>query len=211
MSDTAVINVNLPQKEDPLAVLWRKHFSSMAEGDWNSVEAVSAHISKFYQLLVSDGLEGSKFSKLPDEVLEMISSMLEHKERDVAPPTSGITDLRRASHAFYTDVMVRALWPIICPAIPRLAVQGYIAVTIKMPPLGAWLKLHKVEGMSDIELIAAAVDVLRPRIVGQHVGLFVGPPQRRSRSDIEYGPSGRAMKRVDWIHSGGLSFTVEQQ
>ena len=99
MSDTAVINVNLPQKEDPLAVLWRKHFSSMAEGDWNSVEAVSAHISKFYQLLVSDGLEGSRFSKLPDEILEMISSMPEHKERDVAPPASGIKDLRQVSNA----------------------------------------------------------------------------------------------------------------
>ena len=203
MSDTAVINVNLPQKEDPLAVLWRKHFHSMAEGDWNSVEAVSAHISKFYQLLVSDGLEGLK---LPDEVLEMISSMLEHNERDVAPPTSGITDLRRASHAFYTDVMVRALWPIICPAIPRLAVQGYIAVTIKMPPLRAWLKLHKVEGMSDIELIAAAVDVLRPRIVGQHVGLFVGPPQRKGKTESS-GPGGRGGTRlVEWIE-----FTVEQQ
>ena len=99
MSDTAVINVNLPQKEDPLAVLWRKHFHSMAEGDWNSVEAVSAHISKFYQLLVSDGLEGSRFSKLPDEILEMISSMPEHKERDVAPPASGIKDLRQVSNA----------------------------------------------------------------------------------------------------------------
>ena len=185
MSDTAVINVNLPQKEDPLAVLWRKHFSSMAEGDWNSVEAVSAHISKFYQLLVSDGLEGSK---LPDEILKKISSMLEHKERDalpsgevilsngyngdVAPLTSdsGVAVLRRASYAFYTNVMVRALWPIICPAISRIAVQGYSRLTIKMPPLGAWLKLHKVEGMSESALIGRVVDVLRPRMVGLTVG-----------------------------------------
>ena len=172
MSSDSVLEINLPMEEELIAVLWRRHFSisSIAESDWNSVEAASAHVSKFYEELVNNGLEGSK---LPDEILQKITAMLDHRKCDVASPTSnGLLVLQQASKAFYTGVLTRVLWATVGPSLPLLAVEGYkrINVRVHAADLVAWQKLHHVEGMDGQMMMAAARAELAPRMEGLTAG-----------------------------------------
>ena len=128
-----------PAMEDPLSVVWRDHIRALTGPELASVNAVEAHIAKFHQRLVADGLAGSK---LPAEILDRIASFLANTtpEADDAVST-GLRVIRTASQLFYADLLKQT---VILPLLKEYALGPGASTQLRFPTalLAQWAELH---------------------------------------------------------------------
>ena len=175
-------NITLPaiKEEEPISVRWREYCSSLnTEADWSSVEAANANISKFYSQLVSEGLDNSG---LPEEILDKIAAMLEpeaqHGSELTPVPTHGLCVLQRASVAFYVALFRRTQ---LVPALVQHAVMASKTAYLHPSDLVPWVKLHKLDDLSGMQMLRAMhVDLLAFPLGLKVSGTYTGDMEKNT-------------------------------